>query len=76
MHLSVYSAEALDWVAAKLNDSPRKGLEFGKPIELIGSLLLHWPPESSAQWLLLTLQDAADPCGRITVWLLFGSDSK
>ena len=39
--LSIHSAEDLDWVAAELNDRPRKRLEFRKPIELIGSLLLQ-----------------------------------
>ena len=39
--LSIHSAEDLDWVAAELNDRPRKRLEFKKPIELIESLLLQ-----------------------------------
>lgn len=39
--LGIHSAEDLDWVAAELNDRPRKRLEFRKPIELIGSLLLQ-----------------------------------
>lgn len=39
--LSVHSAEDLDWVAAELNDRPRKRLDFQKPIELIGPLLLQ-----------------------------------
>lgn len=33
--LSIHSAADLDWVAAELNDRPRKRLEFKKPIELI-----------------------------------------
>ena len=39
--LSIHSAEDLDWVAAELNDRPRKRLEFRKPIELIESTLLQ-----------------------------------
>ncbi|WP_255557410.1 IS30 family transposase [Paeniglutamicibacter sp. Y32M11] len=39
--LGIHSAEDLDWVAAELNDRPRKRLEFRKPIEMIGSLLLQ-----------------------------------
>jgi len=31
----------LDWVAAEINDRPRKRLAFKKPIELIGDLLLR-----------------------------------
>ncbi len=38
--LSVHSEADLDWVAAELNDRPRKRLGFGKPDELIGHLLL------------------------------------
>ena len=38
--LSVYSSEDLDWVAAELNDRPRKRLAFKKPIEQIKPLLL------------------------------------
>ena len=38
--LSVHSSEDLDWVAAELNDRPRKRLAFKKPIEQIGPLLL------------------------------------
>ena len=38
--LSAHSAADLDWVAAELNDRPRKRLAFQKPIELIGDLLL------------------------------------
>jgi transposase, IS30 family len=34
--LSVHSAQDLDWVAAELNDRPRKRLGFKKPIEQIG----------------------------------------
>lgn len=37
--LSVHSAADLDWVAAELNDRPRKRLGFRKPIEQIGELL-------------------------------------
>ena len=39
--LSVHSAADLDWVAAELNDRPRKRLGFTKPIEQIGPLLLQ-----------------------------------
>lgn len=39
--LSIHSAADLDWVAAELNDRPRKRLEFRKPIELIEGLLLQ-----------------------------------
>jgi transposase, IS30 family len=37
--LSVHSAADLDWVAAELNDRPRKRFGFAKPDELIGHLL-------------------------------------
>jgi IS30 family transposase len=37
--LSAHSADDLDWVAAELNDRPRKRLGFKKPIEQIGPLL-------------------------------------
>ncbi len=37
--LSVHSEADLDWVAAELNDRPRKRLGFRKPIEQIGDLL-------------------------------------
>jgi transposase, IS30 family len=39
--LSMHSAADLDWVAAELNDRPRKRLAFRKPIEEIGPLLLR-----------------------------------
>jgi IS30 family transposase len=39
--LSVHSEADLDWVAAELNDRPRKRLAFKKPIEQIGPLLLR-----------------------------------
>ena len=39
--LSAHSADDLDWVAAELNDRPRKRLGFKKPIEQIRSLLLR-----------------------------------
>ena len=39
--LSVHSQEDLDWVAAELNDRPRKWLAFAKPVEEIGPLLLR-----------------------------------
>ena len=39
--LSVHTAADLDWVAAELNDRPRKRLGFAKPIEQIGPLLLQ-----------------------------------
>ena len=40
--LRVHSkADDLDWVAAELNDRPRKRLGFNKPIEQIGPLLLR-----------------------------------
>jgi IS30 family transposase len=38
--LSIHSAEDLDWVAAELNDRPRKRLRFRKPVEQIADLLL------------------------------------
>ena len=41
--LSVHSAADLDWVAAELNDRPRKRLAFRKPIEEIKPLLLRRP---------------------------------
>jgi IS30 family transposase len=37
--LSVYSEADLDWVAAEVNDRPRKRFGFRKPDELIGHLL-------------------------------------
>ncbi len=39
--LSVHSEADLDWVAAELNDRPRKRLAFKKPIEQIGRFLLR-----------------------------------
>lgn len=39
--LSVHSEADLNWVAAELNDRPRKRLAFKKPIEQIGPLLLR-----------------------------------
>ena len=39
--LSIHTAADLDWVAAELNDRPRKRLGFKKPIEEIGPLLLR-----------------------------------
>ncbi len=39
--LSVYTEAHLDAVAAELNDRPRKRLQFKKPIEMIGPLLLR-----------------------------------
>ena len=39
--LAIRSAEDLDWVAAELNDRPRKRLQFQKPIGAIGELLLQ-----------------------------------
>lgn len=39
--LSVHTEADLDWVAAELNDRPRKRLAFKKPIEQIGPLLLR-----------------------------------
>ena len=39
--LSVHTDADLDWVAAELNDRPRKRLAFKKPIEQIGPLLLR-----------------------------------
>jgi transposase, IS30 family len=38
--LSIHTAEDLDWVAAELNDRPRKRLRFRKPVEQITDLLL------------------------------------
>jgi IS30 family transposase len=37
--LSVHSQADLDWVAAELNDRPRKRHDYAKPDELIGPLL-------------------------------------
>ena len=39
--LSVFTAAELDTVAEDLNARPRKRLEFQKPIEVIGDLLLQ-----------------------------------
>jgi IS30 family transposase len=39
--LSVHSELDLEWVATELNDRPRKRLNFAKPIEEIGPLLLR-----------------------------------
>ena len=39
--LTAHSAEDLDWVAAELNDRPRKRLGFKKPIEEIKPMLLQ-----------------------------------
>lgn len=39
--LSVHTEADLDWVADELNDRPRKRLQFRKPIEGIGPLLLR-----------------------------------
>lgn len=39
--LSIHSEADLDWVAAELNDRPRKRLAFEKPIEAIEKLLLR-----------------------------------
>nr|WP_166787824.1 IS30 family transposase [Cryobacterium luteum] len=39
--LTIHSAEDLDRVAAELNDRPRKRLQFQKPIEATGELLLQ-----------------------------------
>jgi IS30 family transposase len=41
--LSVHSQADLDWVAAELNDRPRKRLDYRKPIEVIGPLLTDGP---------------------------------
>jgi transposase, IS30 family len=38
--LSIHSAQDLDWVAAELNDRPRKRVRFRKPVEEIADLLL------------------------------------
>jgi transposase, IS30 family len=38
--LAIHSAQDLDWVAAELNDRPRKRLRFRKPVEQIADLLL------------------------------------
>jgi IS30 family transposase len=37
--LSVHAAADLEWVAAELNDRPRKRLTYAKPAEQIGPLL-------------------------------------
>jgi IS30 family transposase len=39
--LTMHTEADLDWVAAKLNDRPRKRLGFRKPIEVIAPLLLR-----------------------------------
>jgi len=39
--LSVHRAADLDWIAAELNDRPRKRLGYHKPIEEVGELLLR-----------------------------------
>jgi transposase, IS30 family len=39
--LSAHSADDLDWIAAELNDRPRKRLGFNTPVEQIGPLLLR-----------------------------------
>ena len=39
--LSVRTEAHLDAVAAELNDQPRKRLQFKKPIEMTGPLLLR-----------------------------------
>ena len=39
--LSVHSEDHLDAAAAELKDRPRKRLQFKKPIEMIGPLLLR-----------------------------------
>lgn len=36
---SIHTETDLDWVAAELNDRPRKRLDYAKPIERIGQLL-------------------------------------
>jgi IS30 family transposase len=38
--LSIHSAQDLDWIAAELNDRPRKRLRFRKPVDQIADLLL------------------------------------
>ena len=38
---SIHSGEDLDWVAADLNDRPRKRLQFQKAIAAINELLLQ-----------------------------------
>ena len=38
--LSAHTEADLDWVAAELNDRPRKRLKYAKPSEQIGPLLL------------------------------------
>ena len=39
--LSVHSAEDLAWVEQELNDRPRKRLNYARPSEVIGDLLLR-----------------------------------
>ena len=39
--LSGYSEEDLDYIAWEMNDRPRKRLDFTKPNEMIGPLLLR-----------------------------------
>jgi IS30 family transposase len=36
---AAHSEADLDWVAAELNDRPRKRLDYAKPIEVIGELV-------------------------------------
>ncbi len=58
-YLSIHAAQDLDPVAEELNDRPHKRLELRKPIELIGGLLLQWPPESAVPWQYLVLQESS-----------------
>jgi hypothetical protein len=46
----VHSAADLDWVAAELNDRPRKRFGFRKPDELIGHLLQGEPLVGLVKW--------------------------
>jgi IS30 family transposase len=39
--LSIYSEEDLDYLAWEMNERPRKRLDFAKPNEMIGPLLLR-----------------------------------
>lgn len=65
--LSVHSETDLDWVAAELNDRPRKRLAFEKPIEAIGKLLLQYPLET-ADRAAGGMQAPLDARPRASIW--------
>src|SRR5450631_3396355 len=64
--LSVHIAADLDWVAAELNDRPRKRLAFRKPIEEIKPLLLPRPLGSADP--STTPVTEATSCKRVARW--------